>query len=258
MPAWVERAGETLPLAPGMILESGDRLRTGANAKLLLKLAEGSSVRLGENARLALERIGSGKERVFDAALHVFDGAFRFTTDALQRTRKRNINITVATLTAGIRGTDVWGKSTPERDLVCLIEGRIEVQHPRAAPITMDQAMSFYVAPRGAAPLPVAPVDAKQLAIWSAETAIDAGKGATRRGGKWKVLAASVASQAEALQLYDALRTAGYAARILPAREGEALRYEVAIGQLPSQAEAAALATQLRGRLGVTEPKVSR
>ena len=34
-------------------------------------------------------------------------------------------------MTAGIRGTDLWGSSDAERDLVCLVEGRITVTHPR-------------------------------------------------------------------------------------------------------------------------------
>jgi hypothetical protein len=52
MPAWVERGGGRMPLAPGMALQSDDDLRTGADARLLLKLAEGSAVKLGENAQL--------------------------------------------------------------------------------------------------------------------------------------------------------------------------------------------------------------
>ena len=37
------------------------------------------------------------------------------------------MSIRVATVTAGIRGTDLWGKSAADRQIVCLIEGRIEV-----------------------------------------------------------------------------------------------------------------------------------
>ncbi len=53
-PAWVDRAGRTLPLAPGMELQSGDLVRTGGGARAYLMLAEGSRVKLGEAARFSL------------------------------------------------------------------------------------------------------------------------------------------------------------------------------------------------------------
>jgi hypothetical protein len=258
MPAWVERGGANLPLSPGMELRDRDRLRTGANAKLLLKMREGSSVRLGENGTLVLDRMGEDRDRVFDAVLNVFKGAFRFTTDALRAQRRRNINITIATVTAGIRGTDVWGKAASDKDIVCLIEGRIEVQRGQEQPFKMDQPLSFYIAPKGAPALPVAPVDPKQLELWSTETQIAAGAGAARRGGKWKVIAARVDTQAEALGLYDALRAGGYAARIRPQVQAGKLVYELRLEQLPSRAEAEALARKIRGTMGAAEPTVTR
>jgi len=258
MPAWVERGGASIPLAPGMELRDRDRLRTGAKAKLLLKMREGSSVRLGENGTLLLDRMAEGGDRVFAAALNVLQGAFRFTTDVLQAQRRRNVNITIATVTAGIRGTDVWGKAASDKDIVCLIEGKIEVQRGQEQAFQMDQPLSFYIAPRGAPALPVAPVDPKQLEIWSAETQIAPDAGAAQRGGKWKVIAASVDTQADALRLYDALRAAGYAARILPVSHEAKLIYEVRLEQLPSRAAAGALAGAIRGKMGVTEPRVSK
>ena len=257
MPAWVERGSETLPLVPGMALQDRDQLRTGANSKLLLKMAEGSLVRLGENGTLKLDRMAQGRDTVFSAALNVLQGAFRFTTDALRAQRRRNINVTIATVTAGIRGTDVWGKAAADKDIVCLIEGKIEVQRGQDQPFRMDQPLSFYIAPRDAPPLPVAPVDPAQLRIWAAETQIAPGAGAAYRGGKWKVIAASVETQEEALKLYDALRAAGYAARIRPEMSGEKRIYLVRLAHLPTRAEAEALAGSLRGKMGVTEPRVS-
>jgi hypothetical protein len=257
MPAWVERGGAKIPLAPGMELRGTDQLRTGASAKLLLKMGEGSLVKLGEGGTLRLDQLADGKGKVFTAALNVLQGAFRFTTTALLTQRRRNIGITIATLTAGIRGTDVWGKAAPDRDIVCLIEGKIEVQRGRDQPFLMDQPMSFYIAPRNAPPLPVAPVDPEQLRQWAAETEIESGKGAARRGGRWKVIAATFDTQADALKLYDGLRAAGYAAQIRPAMAGEKRTYDVRLAHLPSKVEAEALAGWLRGKMGVVEPIVS-
>lgn len=258
MPAWVQRGNANIPLTPGMQLNDRDQLRTGANAKLLLKMREGSLVRLGENGTLRLDQMAEGGDRVFAAALNVLQGAFRFTTDLVQVRRRRNINITIATATAGIRGTDLWGKAAEDKDIILLIEGKIEVQRGQAPPVLMDQPLSLYLAPRGAPALPVAPVDPKQLEIWAAETQIAPGAGAAQRGGKWKVIAASVNTQADALERYDALRGAGYAAEIRPATKAGKLVYDVRLAKLPSRAEAEVLAAAIRGRLGVAEPRVSR
>lgn len=256
MPAWVERGGARIPAAPGMELRDNDRLRTGANSRLLLRMGEGSQVKLGENASLRLDSLAQQDENIFKAAMNVLEGAFRFTTDAVAAKRRREVNITVVTVTAGIRGTDLWGKGAPKREIVCLIEGAIEVSPPNEAPIVMDQALQFYVREDGKSK-PVGKVDAEQLRQWATETEIAPGKGAARRGGKWKVIAASADTQEAALKLYDALRDNGYSAGIQPVRAGDKLVYNVRLANLPSRAEAEALAASLRGKMGVAEPKVS-
>ena len=185
-------------------------------------------------------------------------GAFRFTTDVLAKDRRRDVKITIATVTAGIRGTDLWGRSAKDRQIVCLIEGAIEVVRGAEAPFTMDQPRSFYIAPKGKPALPVAPVTKEQLDQWSTETEIQAERGAARRGGRWKVVLASVDTQQEALKIYDAVRAAGYAADIRPDEAQGKHTYNVRLSQLPSKAEAQALADSLRGKMGVTEPKVSK
>ena len=119
MPAWVERAdGRRTPLAPGMELKAGELVRTGAQSRLLLKMAEGSLVKLGENGALRLEELKADQGGVFRAAMKVAEGAFRFTTDALAKHRRRDINVLVSNVTVGIRGTDLWGKSEANRQIV--------------------------------------------------------------------------------------------------------------------------------------------
>lgn len=259
MPAWVERGASKVPLAPGMELYGQDRVRTGSDARILLRTSEGSSVKLGERGSLLLENVRMRrKENVFEATMSVFEGAFRFTTNTLVKFRgRRYVQVTISGITAGIRGTDLWGKAAPDRDIVCLIEGVIEVRRGDQPPFIMDQPLSFYIAPKNEPPLPVAPVDPKQLEQWAAETEVPSGRGAARRGGRWKVVLATVETQAEALKVYDAVRAEGYAAEIRPADvEGKHV-YSIRLSQLPSQAEAQALANSLRGRMGVAEPKVT-
>jgi hypothetical protein len=259
MPAFIDRDGRRSPVSPGMALKAGDKLFTGAGSRLLIKLSEGSLVKLGENGNLQIKELEPSKS-VFKAALGILEGAFRFTTDVVAKKRKREVNITVATVTAGIRGTDLWGKSSPDKQIVCLIEGTIEVGAPGEAPVAMDQPRQFYQREKGTT-APIALVEEAQLAAWAKETEIEAGNGATRRGGKWKVELLSADQQSAALDAYDQVRAAGYAAELIPTlksdKRGEKRVYVVRIGSLPSKKEAEALAGQLRGKYGVADPKVS-
>jgi hypothetical protein len=258
MPAWLERSGASpVPLMPGMALRSDDQVKTGDGSRLLLRSRDGSSIKLGANATFKLGDMSPRSDNVFAATMNVLEGAFRFTTDSLSKIRRREVTIHVANVTAGIRGTDLWGKSAPNRQVVCLIEGRIEVTPQGEAPIAMDQALQFYVRENGRS-LPLAPVPAAQLQEWATETEIAAGRGAMRRGGHWKVRLGSVDTQAAALAFYDRVREAGYAADILPSREGDKPVYAVRLSNLPSKAEAEALAASLKGRLGIEEPAVTR
>ncbi len=256
MPAWIERAGARLPLTVGMDLKPGDRLITGSDARLLVRLAEGSVVKLGENGTLLLAELDPRRDGVFNAFMRVAEGAFRFTTELAGKQRRRDVKIAIATVTAGIRGTDLWGRSRADRQIVCLIEGAIEVGAEGEKPVTMDQPLQFYQRVKGQTQ-PIGFVDRKQLEQWARETEIEAGKGAARRGGTWRVTLARAERQDAVLPIYDQVRAAGFAAEIRVTKEGDKVSYEVRIGSLPSRAEAEALAARLRGRHGVEEPQVS-
>ena len=256
-PAWRDREGRVEPLAPGMALQSRDRIRTGEGSRVYLKLADGSTVKLGENGVLLAERLGPSEKQFYSAALDVAKGAFRFTTDKLRKLSRRDISIRVATVTAGIRGTDIWGKTEPERDFVCLLEGRITVSHQDGDSREMSEPLSFYVAPRGQPPKGIEKADPETVKKWAAETEIRSGAGALRRGGQWKLLLARADSQQEALEVYDRLAAAGYPPSIRPRAADGGVRYEILLRGLASRVEAEALAGGLKARLGL-EAKVTR
>lgn len=236
--ASLERGRQIVPLAPGMELRQGDRVNTGARAKLLLKLADGSTVKLGERASLFFDKAQVRDDGVFDAALFVAEGAFRFTTALVEKFRgKRQVVITVNNVTAGIRGTDLWGKSTKETDLVCLIEGSVEVTPPGEKPFTLDQPLSYYQLEANLSK-PVTTVLADQFREWAAETEQDPGQGVASRRGKWKVSVAAVRKSGDALDTYNALRKAGYPAEIVPEKAGAERVYVVRLSNFESQKDA--------------------
>jgi hypothetical protein len=249
-PAWLERGGNTVPLTPGTQLQSNDKVQTGGNARVQVKMAEGSTVKLGENAKITIERVEN--KGVFRAALSVLGGAFRFTTDALRKSNPRDVTIKVKNVTAGIRGTDLWGKSTDERDLVCLLEGKISVGAEGHPTVTLDTPLDFYQKPRDGAPQ-VAKVDQKQIEEWAAETEIAKDGAAARSGGGWRVVAATFVKRDEALVLNRRLRGAGYPATVASGAKG----FEVQVAGLASENDARALMANLRKERGVSLPTVS-
>lgn len=249
MPAWLERDGKRVPLAPGMELRAGDRILSGSGARVAVKLAEGSVVKLGENGRLVFAELQPAKD-LFRATLQVLEGAFRFTTELVGKGKKREVSVRISNVTAGIRGTDFWGRSRAERQIVCLIEGAIEVGAPGEAPVTMDQPRQFYQRDQGKT-LPVGQVEAAQLQQWAQETEIAAGRGAARLGGRFSAEILNSADPKAARELRDRLREAGYPAELVQRKIGDKLSHVVRIRQLPSREEAQALAGQLKGKFGV-------
>jgi hypothetical protein len=217
-------------------------------------------VKLGENARftvggMARKREGAG---LFTATLSVLEGAFRFTTTALYKYRgRRDVQVRFTTVTAGIRGTDLWGKSSPDRDIVALIEGKITLTRAGEAPVTMDRARTVYQAPAGLPSLPIDAITAEQLGLYAAETEIAQGQGAVGKGGRWRVYAAHAATQSEALALYDRLQEAGYPAAISPITAQGKTVYRVRIAGLLSEADGTAVAIRLKVELGLPEVTVS-
>jgi len=255
-PAWRDRGGVTVPLAAGMELQSGDVLRTGPGARTYVMLAEGSRVKLGEEARFTFHSRSLQPEKTFRGALDILAGAFRFTTNKLKKTLPREVAIRVGTATIGIRGTDLWGRTNAEGDLVALIEGRIEIT--RAGQATdLAQPMTYYDAPIGKA-AEVKVLDTETFVKLTRQTEILPGDGAARARGKWRVSAGSAASEEAALELYDQVREAGFAARVRPSEtEGGGRRYEVLLAGYSSAAEAEVAAARLKAATGL-KPVVGR
>ncbi|HEX6321512.1 MAG TPA: FecR domain-containing protein [Burkholderiales bacterium] len=249
-PAWIERSeggapARRIPISPGMVLQPGDVIHTGAQSRLLVRLSERSLVKLGENGQLRFTELSATRE-IFRAALGVLEGAFRFTTDLAAKARRREVRVSVASVTAGIRGTDFWGRSRSSDNLqvVCLIEGAIEIEAQGEQPVQLDQPRQFYRRLAGQAQ-PIGLVEPAQLQQWAEETEIQAGRGAARAGGRFQLVLARAPSQDEALAVYDRLRAAGYPAEIRPLRQEAGVVYLVRIRNLASRADVQALAARL-------------
>lgn len=247
LPAWVTRDGKRQPLAVGAELKSEDEVATGGNSRLLLRLGDGSMVKLGENGSLQLsDLVQKRKESFLSATLKVLEGAFRFTTEAAAKNRStRDISVQFPTITAGIRGTDIWGKNLGDKQVLVLIEGKISVTHTGHQPMQMKDPLTYLQAPSGGeATVEAVPMD--QLKTWAAETEIAEGTGALRKDGRWKLYLGSYQEQLQALSLYDSLRREGYPVRIQPQQAEGGPVYRLRLAGFSSEREANALGLRLK------------
>jgi hypothetical protein len=254
MPAWIERNGVKSPLLPGMELKPGDTIITGGESRALIKLAEGSVVKLGANGQLRFVELNA-TQQIFKGVLEVLEGAFRFTTDIAGKNRKREVSIRASQVTTGIRGTDVWGKAQAGNEIVCLIEGEVEVLAQGESPVKLDKPLQFYRRVDGKTQ-PVGTVEKEQLDKWAAMVDMQRGTGIARAGGRVTVELGRFDSRTAAIGVREEVRKAGYPAVMTPIRGKDQTTYVVRIRQLASRAEAQALVEQLRGKYGVAEPRV--
>jgi len=257
MPAWIEHeSGEKTPVRPGMKLISGDVVKTGSNSRLLIRLDEGSQVKLGEKAHLNFSSLipSEDEQGLFEAALNVFRGAFRFTTTTLGKTRRRNVSVRIGTITAGIRGTDIWGNSKTDKDILCLIEGKISAQSEGEPEFTMEDPLSFYIVPKGQAALPVQPVPEAKLAQWAEQTELLMGGGVLSLNGQWSVNLMSLNNPSSAESVINTLSKAGYATEIQEILINNKNWSRVKVVGFNSKEDAKAFAETIDGSFGITRP----
>jgi len=152
--------------------------------------------------------------------MRIAEGAFRFTTEALEKFGgRREVNITVKTVTAGIRGTDLWGKSTSDSQNRVPDRGHDRGYVPGERPFTMDRPLSFY-ALEGELSRAIATCRRTGSGNGRRKPRRSRAGGVSKRGGKWRI-AIATGKYDDALKIYDELRKAGYPAEIVPSKAGE-------------------------------------
>jgi hypothetical protein len=258
VPAWLERAGEKQPLRAAMTLSEADTVETGASGRLYIRLADGSFIKLGENARLALNTLQEDMAGgVIKGLLNVVRGAFRYTAGAIHPILHRELIVQVASATIGIRGTDIWARSQEGGATVCLIEGQISVHIPVRGDFDMDQPLSSFVAPAEGEPQPVGPVNPELLQQWTAETDLDRGKGTLLPGGAWIVQLGSHRDEATAREQERRLLASGIPVERSAVQLQAQTFYRVRVSGFDTEQDAREFATRIQGQPGVAKPWVS-
>ena len=257
-PAWLVRDGSTLPLAVGTPLQNNDRIETGKRARVLLSLAEGSHVKLGANASFELNNMQpTSDNNTFRGMLNVLKGAFRFTTGLLaKQTARREIDVHFGTITAGIRGTDIWGIVDDKKDLVALIEGKIDVSHSNGVTNHLTEPLQVFTANKNEAPSAVTKVDVPTVTTLAKETDFVDNAGITKADGGWRVNMGFYRKLADAQKAQSNYQSLGYNIKLAKRDATGARRYQIYLDHFASQAEAKGAANGLIENFGLEVVRV--
>ncbi len=261
-PAWVIRNHQTLALKPGYQLRTDDLIRTGKKGRVHLQLADDSVIKLGESARFLIrsaDMTGDPGESLLQSSFRVLRGAFRFTSSFFrQADAGYRFDVTIGSITAEIRGTDIWGRSNLRQDLVALIEGEITVDVEGESLLSLEQPMSVYVKPKGEAALPVDQVDPDQLQRWVSETELDETQGIAAVNGEWSVVLLSLTELKNAERALKDFHDKGFAVRRKSViRNGKTL-HRLLLPGFVSIEDAIIARTEIAGYLGIKDAWIWR
>lgn len=142
-------------LTVGIPVFRNEMVATGAQARAELRLADETSLVMGENAQVRLDDFVYEKDG--SATIDLITGALRFVSGARGHPGKLMIKTPVATI--GVRGTDFWAGPIDGVYGVLLLSGKVEVSNAGGsvtldAPRTGTLIISADVAPGYAAPWP--------------------------------------------------------------------------------------------------------
>lgn len=255
MPVWTSDSGVRRPLAPGDLVTTAQEVETAAGAALVLRMPEGSLVRLGEKSRLEVSRFESDTEAgqvAVRSQMQLFEGFFRFTTSAVAKvTGAREVDLKLRSATVGIRGTDFWSMTDAAHDATCLFEGKVALDTRDQGALTLDKPTAFWARFFEQAVKPVGNATPEELAKFLKSTELQPGTGVAVPGGRWRVVAAAVTSAAAAAELMRRLRGEGYPALVRAKEVNGARLHEVRINGFATRADAAAILARLAGVEGV-------
>ena len=252
-PAWLERNDRRSPLAPGAKIATDSTIVTGEGARVRVNMPDGSVLRLGEDSRFSMMALSqaAGTEGQVSALMRVVRGVFRLTTGVLEHGTARDMRLEVGVYMVGIRGTDVWGRSTAaDGDLFALIEGEAEVRIQGVSDPIYPDPMTFLAREPGTEPAPFTrPIDPDTLAEWAAQTDLQPHEGVMEPEGPWQVVLISLQDEAAVANMATELREAGYVARVQDARVNDMTVYRLMLQGFSSREDAAAVGARLQQRL---------
>jgi hypothetical protein len=117
----------------GTALHMSDVLSTGAKSRLQVTFHDNSTLTLGENARVVVNKfVYNPKKSSGELALSATRGAFRFTGGKIEKMQSKKVTLNTPGAALAVRGTDFWAGPTKGKYGVVLLKGRVGVTGKRA------------------------------------------------------------------------------------------------------------------------------
>ena len=114
--------------AVGAPVHMSDRLRTGANARLQVTFHDNSSLTLGENANVVIDRyLFNPDKSSANVVLNATQGALRFAGGKIEQMHQKNIVVNTPNAALGVRGTHFWAGPIYGKYGVLLLKGKVRV-----------------------------------------------------------------------------------------------------------------------------------
>lgn len=110
------------PLQEGSSVLVGDRIATGADSRLRLKMNDGALLTLGSSSAITIDA-WNDTETLGQAVIGVAEGIFLAASGAIARLGPDRMVVNTPAATLGIRGTEVWGEAHPGQLAVALLSG---------------------------------------------------------------------------------------------------------------------------------------
>ena len=121
----------------GTSVHMNDRLRTGPNARLEVTFNDNSSLTLGENANVVIDRyVFNPDKSSAQVVLEATHGAFRFAGGKIEQMRHKNIVVNTPNAALAVRGTHFWAGPIDGKYGVLLLSGKVGVSN-RAGAVTL-------------------------------------------------------------------------------------------------------------------------
>jgi hypothetical protein len=114
--------GKSTKLYRGASVIVGDQLRTGKNARLKLRMIDGTEITLGENSEFVVREYAMSADSGI-GALELTKGFFRAITGKITKLRQNSFEVRTPLATIGVRGTDFWGEQSANRFRVAMLSG---------------------------------------------------------------------------------------------------------------------------------------
>lgn len=103
----LERAGSSVPLQVGDLVQEKDRIVASAGASAGITLRDDTRISIGSNSTLVINRFNfDSKTQQGDVDTSILRGTMRYITGLVGRRNPDSVRVATRSVTIGIRGTD--------------------------------------------------------------------------------------------------------------------------------------------------------